>query len=579
MHEYKHYQSMKKFNLKSFSNELLRVIKRFHIVLLFIVGLATTSILEINLNVFEVEFNVWGYFILSIFASIYIVLFVEISTRLWKKIFAYTTLFAIAIYSFYFFDNKIEWETMQYAAILLTAVLTTFTILFLNKNSDISFWIFAVTIVRQIITTVIYISILFGGLALAFYAVQILFEIEMSYKVYANLSTICYLLIAPIYLLMNVPIKTEFYDKTPTHAKFIKILGLYVLLPILGIYLVILYLYLIKIIVNWELPNGWVTTLVSILALGGYFTKFLVFINPDNKLVQFLNKYFSVLILPLVVLMSVGLARRIADYGITINRLYVLVFNLWLYGVNIYLYFTQSKHLRWLVISFAAVLFLASVGPWSIYAVTKNVYENDLTSKLIENNLLINAKLIQNKNNEKNISDTIGFQISESINYYIKYYGVENWKSAFETPENIGDSYDLIEFLGLNDMATNDYKQFIDVKLSENQQFDINGYGYVLTNLNKKHKDSSVFKNKKLEVEITNEKIKIIDLEQNNSTEIALLPIVQKLYESKRKAEQIDQVLKHRTENYLILIQSLSANYKSVTDIEIYELQLTIFVK
>ena len=42
-----------------------------------------------------------------------------------------------------------------------------------------------------------------------------------------------------------------------TDPAIYKVLGLYILLPILAIYTVILYGYLIKIIATWELPNGW----------------------------------------------------------------------------------------------------------------------------------------------------------------------------------------------------------------------------------------------------------------------------------------------------------------------------------
>lgn len=572
-------KSMKKFNFKGLSKDLLQVIKRFHIVLLYVAGLATMSFLEINQTNFEAEFNVWGYFILSIIASISVVLYAEINTQLWRKSIAYTVLFAIFIYSFVSFDYKTEWETMQFAAILLTLILITFTILFYRKNTDVSFWIFAENITRQIITTIIYSSILFGGLALAIYAIQILFELKMNDKVYANLSTACYLILSPIYFLMNVPPRNKFYEETPKYAKFLRILGLYVLLPLLGIYLVILYLYLFKITISWELPNGWVTTLVSILALGGYLAKFLVFPIPNNKLVNFLNKYFSVLLLPLIVLMSVGLARRIADYGISINRLYVLVFNLWLYAASIYLFLTQSKHLRWLVISFSAVLFLASIGPWSVYAITKNVMEKNITMALTESNLLIDGKLIENKNNKLNISDTIALQISESINYYIKYYGIEKWKSTFETEKDINGSYELITFIGLNNYKNDEYNRYIEVNLSENMQFDIGEHKFVLTNLNKKHNESSIFKNKELEVEIINNNINIINLEQKFSTKIQLSSIVQKLYKNQQNKELIDQLLTHKTEKYLVLINSLSANYKSANDIEIYELKITIFVK
>ena len=226
---------MKKLNLKALSADLLMVINRFYVVLFFVFTLAVLAFMDINDKNFELEFNFLGGIILSTLVAVSVVLFREISTLKWSRLSSYLSLLLIAIYGFYFFNHKIEWQTMQFAAFMVAAVLLTFVVLYFRKNSDAAFWIFTEKNVRELITTMIYISILFGGLSLAVYAVNVLFEVKVSEKVYGNLLVICYLIVAPVYFLMNVPEKADFYKENPDYGKFLKILGLYVFLPVLGI--------------------------------------------------------------------------------------------------------------------------------------------------------------------------------------------------------------------------------------------------------------------------------------------------------------------------------------------------------
>ena len=70
--------------------------------------------------------------------------------------------------------------------------------------------------------------------------------------------------------------------------------------------------------------------------------------------------------------MTVAIGRRLSDYGITVSRLYLLVFNVWCYAVCLWLSFTRNKRIWIIPTSFAVILLLISVGPQSIANVTLN---------------------------------------------------------------------------------------------------------------------------------------------------------------------------------------------------------------
>ena len=68
-------------------------------------------------------------------------------------------------------------------------------------------------------------------------------------------------------------------------------------------------------------------------------------------------------ILPLLVLMTIGIARRFNDYGITLNRLYLLTLNIWFYIVCIGLFVLRARRIQWIAVSFAGIFLLTSVLP------------------------------------------------------------------------------------------------------------------------------------------------------------------------------------------------------------------------
>jgi len=77
------------------------------------------------------------------------------------------------------------------------------------------------------------------------------------------------------------------------------------------------------------------------LALGGFLSMMILYplrLQSENKVVTYFSKYFPVIIFPLLILMTIGIFRRFDDYGLTINRGYVFLLNLWLYGICIYLF-------------------------------------------------------------------------------------------------------------------------------------------------------------------------------------------------------------------------------------------------
>ena len=93
---------------------------------------------------------------------------------------------------------------------------------------------------------------------------------------------------------------------------------------LLLIYMVILYVYAAKILIQWELPKGGVAYLVCAMLIFGLISS-LFGQNSTIRLTRWFNKWFPVLSIPLLVLLWVGIVRRISDYGLTETRVYLLL--------------------------------------------------------------------------------------------------------------------------------------------------------------------------------------------------------------------------------------------------------------
>jgi hypothetical protein len=393
-------QSLKNFfSIDSIIQKSVLLARRFPVSVLLLVILATWMFIDIS--------NIWGKFSdiidenflpsyrLYIFLTVGIV--ISITVTLWlEDVVGYIRRYLItagimllwgAYCTFLLPGSDYDIEnatfTLEYiinraleiCAIFTISYLAMFFICFLKREKDRDFWNFSTRIYFQQTSALVFGCIVYIGLAGAFLAVYALFGIALGgHIMYAYIAIFCFALFAPLYFLANVPDQTAKYDDVVRPNKTFKVFGLYVLTPLAVIYAVILYCYLFTIIVSWELPKGLVCWLVSALACSGLSIITLLYpvrILEKNKFANFLSRWLGVIILPLIVLMSIGIFRRISDYGITILRLYALLINFWFYGIYAHIFITKAMRIKWIHISIAAVILLTFIGPLNVPGVTK----------------------------------------------------------------------------------------------------------------------------------------------------------------------------------------------------------------
>lgn len=267
----------------------------------------------------------------------------------------------------------------------------------LRRQADTpGFWRYNEMLFLRILTAGLYSGVLFTGCALALVAVENLFFVDIKPRVYADLFVGLDSIFNTWFFLAGVPRDFAALEQETSYPKGLKVFTQFVLLPLVVLYLGILYAYLGRILLLQALPQGWVSMLVLALAVAGIFA--LLLIHPvryaaENTWIRTFGRWFYLALFPLLGLLAVAISTRIRAYGITEERYFVLVLAAWLCGIAIYFLARRGQGIIWIPASLAVVAFIAAGGPWGAFAVAQRSQLNQLREISAQYGLLKNGKL------------------------------------------------------------------------------------------------------------------------------------------------------------------------------------------
>jgi len=304
---------------------------------------------------------------------------------------------------FYFvFPEKKEDFTEMYIFILvpvfvLSHLFVAFAAYFNKGSSEKSFWQYNKNLFVHFFLTIVFTGVLTGGVELAIWAVDRLFFMNFPNDVY--LKTLFTLLIFGstfIFLLFNEDGLVHL-EKEGTYPVTLKFFTQFILIPLLMIYVVILYFYSVKILIQWSLPQGWVTYLILAYSVVGILALLLVYPLKEERAkswVKVFSKVFYYTLIPLLVLLFVAIFTRILEYGFTEARYFVLLLALWLSLVVVYFVFMKKPSIKFIPISLFLLGIFALVFPYfNALSVSKRSQKKGLEKIFIENHLLVNGKI------------------------------------------------------------------------------------------------------------------------------------------------------------------------------------------
>ncbi len=304
------------------------------------------------------------------------------------QIVAHTLLAADLLYLLLMPEERFGMESGLGHASILTALCLTLPVLpFFREQDDTASWNFTLQLIHHACAAILIGLLMTGGLSLLAASLDALFGIDVKSEVYLTFWILCSQLLGTLLFLGRIPHGNGKHERTAHTSEFLNKVIRYLLLPLSGCYLAVLYGYTVKILVEMQLPDGWITKLVTTLMLGCLCMEagFYPAIRQDGrKLEQTVARWLPILILPMVALMSIAIGRRMADYGITVSRLYVLALNVWFYIVCIGLFLTRARRIHWLPVSFAALFLLVSALPANFVDLTRKHIRNEIHAMLEE---------------------------------------------------------------------------------------------------------------------------------------------------------------------------------------------------
>jgi len=335
-----------------------------------------------------------------------------------------------------------------------THLLVSLSVLGDPTISTNGFWQFNRALFQRILLSLLYSGTLFLGLVLAIVLTDKLFSLHIKGDIYAHLWFAIAGVFNTWFFLAGVPKDFFQLEASQEYPKGLKLFSQYVLIPLVSLYIIILMVYTLKILVRWELPQGWVSYMVLAASLFGILS--LLLVHPFSRLrehdwIKTYSQWYYIALLPLVVLMAIGIGRRVSDYSLTQNRYIVIVLTGWLLGMALYYSFSRLKNIKVIPLSLCVVIVFSTWGPWSAAPIAEYFQSQRFEKLITKHGLLTEGKL---DDRPKSIAFESEKQLSSIVEYLGKnhgYDGIKKWfgdkASELELQNKKGPYHDIQQIL------------------------------------------------------------------------------------------------------------------------------------
>lgn len=353
---------------------------------------------------------------------------------------------------------------IRYSIYSITIHLLVAFIPFLGVGQLNGFWHYNRILFIRILTSFLYSGFLYGGLALALGSLDFLFDIDLHDELFGDLFIVIAGVFNTWFFVSGIPVKFDQLDDIREYPKSIKVFSQFVLLPLLILYLIILYIYATKIVFLWSWPKGIVSYLIACVGVLGILTLLLIHpygILPGNAWIRKLSRAYYIVLFPLIILLFIAIGMRVTDYGITINRYIIILLGVWLTIVSIY-FAIGKTNIKFIPVSLAVIIMIVSFGYWGMFSVSERSQVNRLKTILEQGKILkdgnIQKEIIWRRDtlpvlfasnkedtNENLLSDSLHNEVMSILDYLDTHHGFSAIRKWYK------QDIDSLIRLGIND--------------------------------------------------------------------------------------------------------------------------------
>ncbi|RRO19622.1 DUF4153 domain-containing protein [Flavobacteriaceae bacterium 14752] len=402
--------------------------------------------------------------------------------------FVFKLFVVLALGLFYYYLEFIEAETSdigygRWALLLLAGHVFVIFAPFIKSWHKHKFWNYLKSIIIALVRSGLYAVVLYVGLAIAISAMELLFDFNFNSYIYLQTLIFCLGIVNTFVYLSDFP-KLDKLDIKVSFNKASEVLILYILMPLSLLYILIVYAYALKILIDWELPRGSVTYLISALSVLAFVIHIAIEPVRESHKSKFIQKFFPLYfyaILPLLALLFIALYKRISDYNFTELRYLGVVLAVWITVMLIYMIVSNKKALSLYAKSMFLLILLSTFGPLSAFKISINAQFSEL------------GELMQKLENKPEKSFTAEeYNRFESIVKYLNnrnalakteaYFGfnpneVFSEANTYKMPRKLVDTLD-IKVLKSDLKSTNIYKNYVLRNFKPNYAVDVSDYNH-----------------------------------------------------------------------------------------------------
>lgn len=402
--------------------------------------------------------------------------------RFTSKTIAYINILALCILIGVYFtlpSSKSTHNTslpyIKYAIYNITCHLLVSFIPFAYNKQLNGFWHYNKVLFIRILASILYTGFIYIGLAIALTSLKLLFDIDIHTELYFEIWIVLIGVFNTWFFVSGIPKDFDSLEQIYEYPKGLKTFSQFVLIPLLGLYLLILYTYGTKILLLWDWPKGIVSYLIICVSILGILTFLLLhpYGNQDgNGWIKKSSKGYYLMLFPLLVILFIAIFMRVGDYGITINRYVILFLGVWLSVVCLYTALGKVN-IKFIPTSLACLLIIVSFGPWGLYSYSEKSQVNRLKNILQKAGILENNK-VKNEiywlkdslpnlcsniplKNESKLNDSLVSEVKSILEYLDGHHGFSSIKEWYQQ--------DLDSIINLQNPEKENYYNYSEAEL------------------------------------------------------------------------------------------------------------------
>ncbi len=407
--------------------------------------------------------------------------------------------------------------------------------------------------ITQAFFTVLIGGLLIGVALLIWLSLVYIFDIKDDFKVNIRIAFFVIFMVMPL-LFCSFDSHESKKDELP---KILTIIFNFIISPAVIVYAVIMYVYLITIVVNWQLPKGGVAYMVLALILVTLLCALVQRVLKNRYYDWFFNHFTWISIAPLILFWT-GTLYRISQYGLTESRVYLLVAGCAMILFVIMLLREQWCNFRLMVlISCSAIYTFTYIPGISAKSIGYRAQQKRFDAYVMKLHLIDNKtnKLITNVDSAGIKNDSITndqlYEVSNIYNYMSKAVGSDKMEKEYGEC-NFGKNDENGRFFSSYRYST------IDIEW-KNKDFDLGQY--TLLQGNKNYDIDELLEGDNV---IT---IRRTDAENGHGKVVLTFPIKKIVGMTKNIEETFtthpEKFLTYKNDSLLIVMESIKLSFKN----------------